>query len=164
MIELVSKTAGRLYYALKEKDMDDFLYVLKLQLMDRLTPAEVDEQIALYEDYINEEIAGGKTLEQVMRKLGDPEKVAGMIVDHYKELEEQKKEQQLRKWEIFQEKTADEINAQIQNPEHGFHAEFKENEGWDVRLGKLKLNTWYGTLIILAIILVIFIVFSELRP
>lgn len=58
--------------------------------------------------------------------------------------------------------TAEEINAQIQNPEHGFHAEFKENEGWDVRLGKLKLNTWYGTLIILGIVLAVFILFSEL--
>lgn len=36
--------------------------------------------------------------------------------------------------------TADEINANVQNPEHGFHAEFIENEGWDVRIGKLKLK------------------------
>lgn len=58
--------------------------------------------------------------------------------------------------------TAEEINAQIQNPEHGFHAEFKEGEGWDVRFGKLKLNTWYGTLIILGIVLAVFILFSEM--
>ncbi len=58
--------------------------------------------------------------------------------------------------------TADEINAQIRNPDHGLHAEFKEGEGWDVRLGKLKLNTWYGTLIILGIVLAVFILFSEL--
>jgi len=59
-------------------------------------------------------------------------------------------------------KTAEEINAQIQNPEHGFHAEFKEGEGWDIRFGGLKLNTWYGTLIILGIVLAVFILFSEL--
>ncbi|MCD8151216.1 MAG: hypothetical protein LUE92_17045 [Clostridiales bacterium] len=59
-------------------------------------------------------------------------------------------------------KTAEEINAQIQNPEHGFHAEFKENEGWDIRFGRLKLNTWYGTLIILGIVLAVFILFSEM--
>lgn len=144
--------------------MDDFLYILKLQLMDRLTPKEVDEQIALYEDYINEEIAGGKTLEQVMRKLGDPSKVADMIVDHYAQMQQQKKEEEEQKRESFRNMTADEINEQIENPEHGFHAEFKENEGWDVRLGKVKLNTWYGTLIILGIVLVVFILISELKP
>lgn len=144
--------------------MDDFLYVLKIKLMDRLTPSEVEDQIALYENYINEEIAGGKTLEQVMRKLGDPEKVADMIADHYAEIEQEKKEQKLQRWEIFQNKTAEEINAEIQNPERGFHAEFKENEGWDVRLGKFKVNTWYGTLIILGIVLVIFILLAELKP
>ena len=59
-------------------------------------------------------------------------------------------------------KEADEINEQVHNPERGFHAEFKENEGWDIRLGKVKLNSWYGTLIILGIVLAVFILFSEL--
>lgn len=146
--------------------MDDFLYILKLQLMDRLTPQEVDEQILLYENYIHEEVAGGKTLEQVMRKLGDPCQVAEMIVDHYQKIEQQKKEQQEQaiqeQKKSFRNMTAQEINEQIQNPEKGFHAEFIENEGWDVRLGKVKLNTWYGTLIILGIVLGVFILISEL--
>lgn len=144
--------------------MDDFLYVLKLQLMDRLTPREVEEQIALYESYIEEETAGGKPLEQVMRKLGDPCKVADMIVEHYAQMEQQKKEEEEQQKKRFRDMSVEEINGQIQNPEHGFHAEFKENEGWDVRLGKLKLNTWYGTLIILGIVLAVFILISELKP
>lgn len=140
--------------------MDDFLYILKLQLMDRLTSEQIDDQMVLYQNYIEEQIAGGKTLEQVMRKLGDPAKVADMIVDHYE------KQARMREQENEKEKlagmTAKEINDQIQNPEHGFHAEFRENEGWEVRLGKLKLNTWYGTLIILGIVLAVFILISEL--
>ena len=140
--------------------MDDFLYILKLQLMDRLTSEQIDDQMVLYQNYIEEQIAGGKTLEQVMRKLGDPAKVADMIVDHYE------KQARMREQENEKEKlagmTAKEINERIQNPEHGFHAEFKENEGWDIRLGKLKLNTWYGTLIILGIVLAVFILISEL--
>ncbi|MCC8081129.1 MAG: DUF1700 domain-containing protein [Lachnospiraceae bacterium] len=142
--------------------MNEFLNVLKLNLMDRLTPAELNEQVALYENYINEQLAGGKTLEQVMRKLGDPEKVADMIVKHYGGQESEKTEQTNRAGRIFRDMTTDEINEQIQNPDRGIHAEFKENEGWDVRLGKLKLNTWYGTLIILGIVLVVFVLFSEL--
>jgi len=116
--------------------MDDFLYILKLQLEGRLSDEQITDQMHIYEDYIQEQLAGGKTMEQVMRKLGDPEKVADM--------------------------TADEINANVQNPEHGFHAEFIENEGWDVRIGKLKLNTWYGTLIILGAVLGISILISEI--
>lgn len=149
--------------------MDEFLYVLKLRLMDHLMPQDLDEQIALYENYINQEIAGGKTLEQVMRKLGDPEKVADMIIAHKKgednsEQEETRKEEGQSREHMKRagEMTAEEINEQVYNPERGFHAEFKENEGWDIRLGKLKLNSWYGTLIILGIVLVVFILISEL--
>lgn len=146
--------------------MDEFLYVLKLRLMDHLMPQELDEQIALYENYINEEIAGGKTLEQVMRKLGDPEKVAEMIIAHKQGGDDQEKfpePEELQKVEKRPgEMTAEEINEQVYNPEHGFHAEFKENEGWDIRLGRLKLNSWYGTLIILGVVLVVFILISEL--
>ena len=113
--------------------MDDFLYILKLQLEGRLSDEQITDQMHIYEDYIQEQLAGGKTMEQVMRKLGDPEKVADMIVEHYEKLERQQQ-----------------------------RAEFIENEGWDVRIGKLKLNTWYGTLIILGAVLGISILISEI--
>ncbi|MCD7981641.1 MAG: hypothetical protein LUF32_04895 [Clostridiales bacterium] len=151
--------------------MNEFLSVLKIKLMDRLPPAELEEQLALYEDYIKEQLAGGKTSEQVLRKLGDPAKVADLILEHCDGAGLQGEqpcggEQQTgcAGCDFCGEKemTAEEINKQIQNPEHGIHAEFKENEGWDVRLGGLKLNTWYGTLIILGIVLVIFVLISEL--
>ena len=117
---------------------------------------QITDQMHIYEDYIQEQLAGGKTMEQVMRKLGDPEKVADMIVEHYEKLERQQQRENIGNM------TADEINANVQNPEHGFHAEFIENEGWDVRIGKLKLNTWYGTLIILGAVLGISILISEI--
>ena len=53
--------------------MDDFLYILKLQLEGRLSDEQITDQMHIYEDYIQEQLAGGKTMEQVMRKLGDPE-------------------------------------------------------------------------------------------
>ncbi len=142
--------------------MEDFLSLLKLQLMDRLEPSDLDEQIALYENYINEQIKGGKTMEQVLAKLGDPSKVADMIVEHEEGVLEQKesREAKVRWWN--KDMTVEEINAQIENPpdDRGIHAEFKENEGWDVRLGNLKLNSWYSTLIILGIVVVIFILIN----
>ena len=69
--------------------MDDFLYILKLQLEGRLSDDQITDQMHIYEDYIQEQVAGGKTMEQVMRKLGDPAKVADMIVEHYEKLEKQ---------------------------------------------------------------------------
>ena len=136
--------------------MDDFLYVLKMQLMGRITPKQIDDQMELYQNYIEEEVAGGKTLEQVLRKLGDPVKIADLIVDSYA------KRARAQAQAAKKNMTAEEINAQIQNPERGIRAEFKENEGWDVRLGNLKLNSWYGTLIILGIVLAISIIISEI--
>ena len=132
--------------------MDDFLYILKLQLEGRLSDDQITDQMHIYEDYIQEQVAGGKTMEQVMRKLGDPAKVADMIVEHYEKLEKQQQRESIGNM------TAEEINANVQNPEH----EFIENEGWDVRLGKLKLNTWYGTLIILGAVLGISVLISTI--
>ena len=93
--------------------MDDFLYILKLQLEGRLSDEQITDQMHIYEDYIQEQLAGGKTMEQVMRKLGDPEKVADMIVEHYEKLERQQQRENIGSM------TADEINANVQNPEHG---------------------------------------------
>lgn len=43
-----------------------------------------------------------------------------MIVEHYEKLERQQQRENIGSM------TADEINANVQNPEHGFHAEFIE--------------------------------------
>ncbi len=143
--------------------MEDFLNVLKLQLMDRLPPGELEEQIALYRDYIEKAVAGGTPEEEVLSRLGDPAKVADLIVQHRTDAGPEdmtSDDATLFGWK--RDMTEEEVNAQVENPERGIHAEFKENEGWDVRLGNLKLNGWTGTLIILGIVLVIFIVISLL--
>ncbi len=143
--------------------MEDFLNLLKLQLIDRLEPAELDEQMALYEDYINGQLEEGLTMDEVLAKLGDPAKVADMIVEHETGIQERKElaerhEKDTPLWK--KDMTEAEINAQIQNPVHGIHAEYTKDDGWDVRAGKVKLNSWYGTLIIVGIVLVIFILIN----
>ena len=40
--------------------MDDFLYILKLQLEGRLSDEQITDQMHIYEDYIQEQLAGGK--------------------------------------------------------------------------------------------------------
>ncbi len=153
--------------------MEEFLTVLKTCLMESLTPAELDGQMALYREYFDDELASGKSMEQILRKLGEPAKVAELIVKQRDgvRLDEEAAQQQhsgrrfcgdCHDCTNMTEEEIAAVNAQVQNPEHGFHAEFKANEGWDVRLGKLKLNTWYGTLIILGIVLAIFVLISQL--
>ena len=95
-----------------------------------------------------------------MRKLGDPIRVSEMIVDSYKK----KEAKETAEKKEFQDMTDEEINAQMPDSFYGIHAEFKKDEGWDIRIGKLKLNSWYGTFLILGIVLVIFILLSFIFP
>ena len=139
--------------------MDDFLYALKAELMGKLEPDQIDYQIGLYRKYIVDEMDQGKAIDQVMRKLGDPTKIAELILKSYAENSTMDKEKS-----IWDERTPEEINAMINNPEKGIKASFSPETGWDVRLGKLKLNSWYGTFIILGIVLVIFVLLSQIFP
>ncbi len=146
--------------------MDEFLTVLKLQLMDQLSPEELDEQLALYEDFFEEQMADGATEEEVLARLGDPEKVAELIVQHEEKVETRRELATRHEKEtsmLKRDMTEEEVNAQIQNPPPGMgvHAEFTEKEGWDVRWGRFKLNSWYGTLIIVGIVLVIYILINQ---
>ncbi len=139
--------------------MDDFLYALKAELMGKLKPDQIDYQVNLYRNYIVEEMNSGKSIDQVMRKLGDPTKIAELILNSYAAGEDPSS-----KKSIWDERTPEEINAMINNPERGIQANFDPKTGWDVRLGKLKLNSWYGTFLILGIVLVIFVILSTIFP
>ena len=108
-------------------------------------------------------MAEGKTEAQVLQKLGDPTVVAQKVMEAYENKEKQEAAQRGNALKDPFPLTAEEMNAQIKNPEWGFHLQFEENKGWDIRLGKLKLNSWYGTLIILGVVLVIFILLSYLK-
>lgn len=143
--------------------MDDFLYVLQCELEEKLTGEQILYQLNLYRKYMSEQMAEGKTEAQVLQKLGDPTVVAQKIIEAYENKEKQEAAQRGNALKDPFPLTAEEMNAQIKNPEWGFHLQFEENKGWDIRLGKLKLNSWYGTLIILGVVLVIFILLSYLK-
>lgn len=143
--------------------MDDFLYVLQCELEEKLTGEQILYQLNLYRKYMSEQMAEGKTEAQVLQKLGDPTVVAQKVMEAYENKEKQEAAQRGNALQNPFPLTAEEMNAQIKNPEWGFHLQFEENKGWDIRLGKLKLNSWYGTLIILGVVLVIFILLSYLK-
>ena len=143
--------------------MDDFLYVLQCELEEKLTGEQILYQLNLYRKYMSEQMAEGKTEGQVLQKLGDPTVVAQKIIEAYENKEKQEAAQRGNALKDPFPLTAEEMNAQIKNPEWGFHLQFEENKGWDIRLGKLKQNSWYGTLIILGVVLVLFILLSYLK-
>ena len=143
--------------------MDDFLYVLQCELEEKLTGEQILYQLNLYRKYMSEQMAEGKTEAQVLQKLGDPTVVAQKVMEAYENKEKQEAAQRGNALKDPFPLTAEEMNAQIKNPQWGFHLQFEENKGWDIRLGKLKLNSWYGTLIILGVVLVIFILLSYLK-
>lgn len=143
--------------------MDDFLYVLQCELEEKLTGEQILYQLNLYRKYMSEQMAEGKTEAQVLQKLGDPTVVAQKVMEAYENKEKQEAAQRGNALKDPFPLTAEEMNAQLKNPEWGFHLQFEENKGWDIRLGKLKLNSWYGTLIILGVVLVIFILLSYLK-
>ena len=58
---------------------------------------------------------------------------------------------------------ADAINAMVQNPKRGIKAEFSQEKGWNVHIGGFKLNSWYGYLVIVLVVVVIFGLLGQLN-
>ena len=43
----------------------------------------------------------------------------------------------------------------------GFRADYSEQDGWDVRFGRLKLNSWYGKLLMVMIAVLLIVVVAN---
>lgn len=159
--------------------MDDFLYMLKLSLEGRIPQDEVDRRIKAYETFITQQLEAGEPLEKILRYLGDPTDVAELVIEDYftqkkinqRTMTDAEKEeyQQLQRFQndgsggqeitdgvVRSDSTPEELNAMVKNPKKGIKAEYREKEGWKVRLGRLELNSWYGRLIIVGVIAAIF--------
>ena len=60
---------------------NEFIDKLRLALNGRIAPAQVEDNINYYRDFIQSEINSGKTESQVMDMLGDPRLIARTIID-----------------------------------------------------------------------------------
>ena len=58
-----------------------FLEKLKTALDSNLSDAAVQEQIAFYKQYIEDEVRKGRSEEEVVKELGDPWAIARTIID-----------------------------------------------------------------------------------
>lgn len=58
----------------------EFLNTLRSQLQGELSAAQIDGHVHYYEEYINEEMASGKTESEVMEELGSPVFIAKTLL------------------------------------------------------------------------------------
>jgi len=128
-------------------DRNEFISILRGTLQGQIRDSLVEEHVNYYYYFISEEIAGGKSERDVLDMLGDPRLIAKTIVET---AEEQPRINRSYTYTEGEEESA-----------KGFHAQENENGGVDLHYGKLNLNTWYGKLIVIAlIVLVLVLVFQ----
>ena len=60
---------------------NEFLQALRTSLTGKIDQADVESNISYYSSYIDEEMRGGKTEEQVVEELGNPRIIAKNITD-----------------------------------------------------------------------------------
>lgn len=116
---------------------NDFLAKLKEALEMDLSSRKVEEQVAFYRQYINEEIGKGRTEAEVLEELGDPWVIARNILNT-EEMEESSEY-------IYEE------------PNHAY----EKNDALhnDVRVFQID-SWWKKALIIIAVLGILCLVFS----
>lgn len=127
----------------------EFLQELRIALQGEVSQAAVNEHIRYYENYIIEESRKGRSEEEVIAQLGNPRLIAKTLIDTTEQF-----------GSVHGEEYYSESYSQgTTGKEKGFHADYSDGKGWDIRFGKFRLNSWYGKLLmILAAILIIVIV------
>ena len=127
-------------------DRNEFVATLRGALQGQISDSLVEEHVSYYYHYISEEIAKGAREEAVLEMLGDPRLIAKTIIDTA--------DGQRRSGSTWTYTEGDE------EPQKGFHAQENGDGGVDLHYGRLNLNTWYGKLLIIAIIVfVLYLVF-----
>lgn len=112
----------------------EFLHELQIALQGEMSREAVDRHIKYYGSYIMEESRKGSSEEEVIARLGNPRLIAKTLIDTTEQFGPSVGGQY--GWE---EDSEDYVGSK-----KGFHAGYSRQNGWDVRFGKMRLNTWYG--------------------
>lgn len=130
----------------------EFLHELRIALQGEISQRAIDEHVRYYENYIIEESRKGKSEEEVISQLGNPRLIAKTLIDTTEQFGTVNEEEYYSKH----------YNEENIGDEKGFHASYSDWTGWDVRFGKLKLNSWYGKLLMILIAILIIIVAAHI--
>lgn len=123
----------------------EFLHELKIALQGELSQSAVDDNLKYYNDYILGESRKGVSEEEVLISLGSPRLIAKTLVDTngqygayaggYYSAEDA--------GQAFQEETGERRKS---------HSGHSGRDGWEIQVGRFKLNSWYGKLLLLGLL------------
>lgn len=125
----------------------EFLHELRIALQGEISQAAVNEHVNYYENYIIEESRKGRSEEEVIAQLGSPRLIAKTLKNTTDQFGQAAGEAYY---------TQSDAGSTMGN-DKGLHADYSRDKGWDIRYGRLRLNTWYGKLLmlLLAVLLII---------
>lgn len=133
---------------------NEFLEGLMAALNGEVSKAAVNENVRYYKDYIEQEVQRGKSEQEVLDQLGDPALIARTIIDT-------SGSGQSGYSDTYGQESTYSSSQGASEAQKGFHTEFNEEGGFDVKYGRFKVNSWYGKLIlIVAVVAVIVLVVS----
>lgn len=126
-----------------------FLEILRSQLTGKMYAERVEAHLRYYEDYIQSQVRGGRSEDEVLAELGDPRLIARTLLDTDTSFEE----------EIYEE-----VYTTSNSGRNDSYSEQGEARGQNKhRQYRLDLTTWYGKLIVIAVAaLVIFLLVTVL--
>ena len=125
----------------------EFLREWQIALQGEIDQAAVNENIRFYDNYIMEESRKGKSEEEVTAQLGSPRLIAKTLID-----------------------TSDKpgpSQGQYYSGDYssdagrGFQADYSGQNGWDVRFGRFKFNSWYGKLLLILIAVLLIVIVAN---
>lgn len=118
----------------------EFLSALRARLNGEIDRAAIDEHVRYYEQYIEQEKAGGKTEEEVLMMLGDPNMIARTIIA-----------------------SAGSTSAQTTYQEQS-EAYDDKDQGSRTCVKHMKMPSWIFWIIIAVIVFIVVSIFFKLLP
>ncbi len=115
----------------------EFLHELQIALQGEMSREAVEGHVRYYGDYIMEESRKGASEEEVIARLGSPRLIAKTLIDTTEQF-----------GPSFQEAHGWDGDSRDEDSRRGFRAGYSQQGGWEVHLGKWKLNGWPGKLIL----------------
>ena len=111
----------------------------------------IADNVRYYNGYFADESSKGRSETDIAEELGDPRLLARTILEVQQPDGGQQEEDG---WYREQADGSADAAGSSDDRTKGFHAELNEN-GWDVRYGKFKINSWYGYLLIALVVVLI---------
>lgn len=131
-------------------DRAQFLETLRNQLSGKMYVEKIEAHLRYYEDYIQSQVRGGRSEEEVLAELGDPRLIARTLLDTDPSSPDENGEEAYAYSDSRQERG-------YSGTGYGYEAQSPRKQR------RLDLNTWYGKLIVIAIaVLVIFLLVTVL--